>query len=107
MTAAQVMENPGGVTNIDPRMRRRVRELLARVDFAESLRRRAVQDAITSVLAEQWHRRADLWDWASPRPGDYTGRATAEQLAEDTQRCASAAFACRAHAAMLDAGWLE
>lgn len=105
MTAT--MEMPAAVTVPDRQMRQTVRQLIGRIDYAESMRRRAVQEAITSVLAEQWVRRAEVFDWACPRPTDYNGAATAADLAEATERCAVVAFACRAHAAMLDAGWLE
>ncbi len=105
MTAT--VEMPAAVTSTEQLMRRAVRELLERVDYAESMRRRAVQDAITSVLAGQWKHRAETFEWAAPRAGDYPGAATAADLAEATERCAAVAFACRALAAMLDAGWLE
>jgi len=52
-------------------------------------------------------RRADMFEWAKPKADDFRGRATAEELARADERCREVAEACRAHAAMLEAGWLE
>lgn len=84
-----------------------LRTLLARIDAAEPMRRRAVQEAVTDALAETWQRRAAMFDWARPRPGDYPGRATREALAEADTRCRLAALACRQRAALLDGGCLD
>ena len=84
-----------------------LRALLQRIDIGEPMRRRAVQEAISNAMAATWRRRADMFDQARPRPGDYRGQATAEQIAEADRRCAEVALACRSHAAALEAGWFE
>lgn len=46
-------------------MRRALAQLVDEIDLNEAVRRRAVQEAITDVLAWQWTRRAKVLDWAS------------------------------------------
>lgn len=59
-------------------------------------RARVVQDALTEATASYWERRAAAFQDARPRPGDYTGNATAADLADADRRCAEVARACRA-----------
>lgn len=113
MTAVTATMTPGAVAQLSNPMAK----LIARIDYGETMRRRAVQDAILNASAWQWRRRADLFDWARPKPGDYLGGpvdwetgAPAEFLEFPTdadRRCAAAALACREHAAALEAGWFE
>lgn len=60
---------------------------------------RLMRDAMNEGTALYWQRRADQLDAARPRPGDYTGHATDEQIKATDQRLAEAAEACRARAA--------
>lgn len=98
-------------------MRRHVADLLDRVDVAEDMRRRAVQEALSDALAITWTRRAALLDWAAERPGDYPGGPvdweTGEPLAPpapDPERAAAlrdSALACRRKAVLLERRWLD
>ena len=47
-------------------VRSKVSRILARIDTAEPIRRRVVQDAMNDALACTWRRRADLFEWAWP-----------------------------------------
>lgn len=69
---------------------------------AASITRRVLEDAFTQASAAQWRRRADTLEWARPKPTDYNGRATAEELAERDARLASLARACRWHARLIE-----
>ena len=79
-----------------------LRTLLRQIDLDEAMRRQAVLEAIANAAASTWHRRADLFDWARPRPYDYPGRASRDELAEADERCRLAALACRQRAALVD-----
>ena len=67
----------------------------------EVYRVRFLADLLTDGMAGQWEKRARVFEWASPRPGDFNGRASAAELAERAQRCRGTAAACRAKAAVL------
>lgn len=60
-------------------------------------------DVFLSVDSAQWRRRAELLEVARPRPGDFTGSATREQLLERWERLTAAAEACRQRASFVDA----
>ncbi len=68
---------------------------------SEAFRVRFLADLLTDGLAGQWEQRARVFEWCAPRPGDFTGRAQAAELAERAQRCRETAAACRAKAAVL------
>lgn len=72
------------------------------LDRAASIVRRAVEDAVTAALPGYWRRRAQTFEDARPRPGDFTGRATELDLAALDLRLARAAAACRRHADLLE-----
>jgi hypothetical protein len=107
---------PDGTAN-----RAALRRLLQQIDLDEQVRRRSVQQAITEAEADHWRRRATDFDWARPRPDDFSGRATVDELAAADERCRMTALACRRKAALLeweagaplvdpadlDAGWFE
>lgn len=59
---------------------------------------RVLQDSIASALSHQWLRRAEEFERAKPRPGDFRGRATDEQVAAQTARLTAKAEACRRRA---------
>jgi len=62
---------------------------------------RVVQDALTTASSAGWLRRAESFEQAAPRPGDYRGRASTRELEERHRRCLGTAAACRAHASVL------
>jgi hypothetical protein len=64
----------------------------------------AVVDAWLHGTREYWLRRAEQLEAARPRRGDYTGQATAEDLAACWGRLTAKAQACRARATGAD-GW--
>ena len=64
----------------------------------------AIEDIVLSVSAKQFRERAAILDAIRPRPGDFTGRATPKDLAEQDQRLAEAAQACRHRAELIEAG---
>jgi hypothetical protein len=94
-----------------------LKQLLARIDTAEPMRRRAVQEASTSAMAEAWLRRAELFDWAASQPGDHPGGpvdwesgSAIDPPDSDPGRDVDlrlTALACRFHAAAIEAGWFE
>ncbi len=67
-------------------------------------RDRVLQDALTEATAAYWGRRAEAFQDARPRPGDFTGKATDADLAAADRRCADVARACRAKATVTTAG---
>jgi hypothetical protein len=86
------------------RNRQLLRELLDRINIAEAVRRRAVQQAISDALPETWRRRAqDFWA-AATQPGDWPGQARLSELAERGRECLAIARACEAHAVLLAEG---
>jgi hypothetical protein len=62
--------------------------------------RHALTEAAAEATAEHWLRRAVTFENARPRPGDYIGRATAQDLAQRDARCAAIAQACRNRASL-------
>lgn len=62
---------------------------------------RAVQQMIAEAAPWWWLKRAEHLEEARPRPGDFHGRATPEELAARHARLTEAAAACREHAAFL------
>jgi len=80
-------------------VRAEVGRILALVDAAQ-LGRRVAQDSLSEATACTWWRRAEMLEWARPRPGDFNGRATPEEMARRDRKLAEQAEACR-HAAEL------
>lgn len=62
----------------------------------------AIEDIVREVSAKQWRERAHILEVCRPRPGDYRGRATDAELAEQDRRLAEAAQACRNRAAVIE-----
>lgn len=67
-------------------------------------RARVLQDCLTAALPAVWERRAAAWEDARPRPGDYNGRASVDELVDRDRRCRAIAEACRRHARLLREG---
>jgi hypothetical protein len=88
-------------------VRAEVGRILARVDTAEPIRRRVVQEALNDALACTWRRTADRLLWALSREGDFRGQATAEQIAERDRKLAAQARAALAKATLLELGLLD
>ena len=63
---------------------------------------RTLADAWIEGHATYWERRARQLEGARPRPSDFTGNATAEDLTSAYDRLTEAAAACRARASLTD-----
>lgn len=63
--------------------------------------RRVVLDCLLQAMPETWERRAAVFDAAAPRPDEFHGRATREELSAAWRRCRADADLCRRHAALL------
>jgi hypothetical protein len=61
----------------------------------DHFRARVLQDALTEATAQYWLHRAEQFEAAAPRPSDYHGDASQEQLTEAWVRCKTTAVACR------------
>jgi hypothetical protein len=99
-TARQQSRRPGG----DPRPAALTRELPnkpAEVNAADAFRERFLADLLNQGMASFYERRARVFEWAAPRPGDFVGRATPHQLAAQAARCRETATAFRNKAAVL------
>ena len=73
----------------------------ALADHLEHFRGRVLQDALTEATAAYWERRAQVFEAAAPRPGDYHGRASRAELQAAHDRCHATAKACRARAQVI------
>ncbi|OYO07883.1 hypothetical protein CGZ94_20660 [Enemella evansiae] len=71
------------------------------LDIADAVALRCLADSLHQATGIWWERRAESFDWAASRPGDFTGRATAEEIAFRDARCRDAARLCREHARLL------
>lgn len=69
-------------------------------DYAQHFAGRVLADAITAANREQLLKRADDFDAAKPRPGDFTGQADPQTLREIWQRCEQKARALRSAATL-------
>jgi hypothetical protein len=68
--------------------------------YVEHFRMRVVQDALAEATATYWHRRAAAFENAMPKPDDFTGNATAEDVEAQRWRIAATELACRQRAAV-------
>lgn len=71
----------------------------ATIEHLDHFQRRVVQDALADATQLYWLRRAEAFEWARPKRGDFMGRATREEVASRDARLVEAARACRARAA--------
>lgn len=63
---------------------------------------RVLQDAMVEATSDYWERRAKQLEAARPRPGDFTGQATPQDLVAAHDRLTEAAQACRTKATLLE-----
>lgn len=70
-------------------------------DYLERFRVRVLQDALAEAEAATWDRRAETFEAARPRPDDFTGLATPDELLAREARLTAVARACRARAALI------
>jgi hypothetical protein len=71
------------------------------VDHVAQFQRRSIAGAVLDASATQWLKRADEFEAARPRPGDYYGQASREQLRARWDELTQIAKACRAKATVL------
>lgn len=67
----------------------------------DHFRARVLQDALTEATAGYWIRRAQHFEDAAPKPGDWHGLAEADDLVDRAIRCRQIAENCRHHAQLL------
>lgn len=68
---------------------------------------RVLQDALTEATADYWERRAQQFEDAAPKLGEFHGNATRDELNEAWARCHATAAACRAHADLISGEYPE
>jgi hypothetical protein len=68
--------------------------------YLDHFRARVLQDALNEATGAYWNRRAQTFEDARSRPGDYAGEATPEAIAARGARLAGIAQACRARATL-------
>lgn len=73
------------------------------VTHIEHFQHRVIQDAIKDAHAGYWRHRARTFQWARPRPGDFVGLATPDELAARDAALVEIIDACmaRAHTSVL------
>lgn len=76
-------------------------------EYVDHFRRRVLADALQEATAAYWRHRADAFDAALPRPGDYAGMATPQQIEAQRDRIAASALACRQRAVFMLGGEVE
>ena len=67
----------------------------------DHFRARILQDALTEATAAYWEQRAEQFEAAAPKLGEYHGSATPDELNEAWTRCHATAATCRAHAQLI------
>lgn len=67
-------------------------------DELEQTALRLLTDALNEATRAYWLRRAETFEAARPRPGEFHGRATRADLSARWQRLTAIAQACRARA---------
>ena len=75
--------------------------------YVEHFRHRVLQDALTEATCAYWNRRAEVFEAAIPRAGDFTGSATPEEIEDRRMRVAAMTLACRQRAALSLGGGIE
>ena len=75
--------------------------------YVDHFAKRVVQDAYAEASATYWRRRARALEAALPRPGDFMGHATTEDVEERRQRLAEAIHACYVRAGFSPGGEVQ
>jgi hypothetical protein len=73
----------------------------------DHFRARILQDALTEATAAYWQRRAQAFEDAAPRLGEYHGQASQEQLRDAWISCMATAEACRRFADLISGEYPE
>ena len=73
----------------------RMRTLVQHIDH---MQRRVLQDCIIEQTRRYWIKRAEQFEAARPKHGDFTGRMTREELSAQWCRLTTIANACRSKA---------
>lgn len=68
---------------------------------------RVLQDALTEATAQHWVGRAHQFQQAAPRPGEFHGNATVEELRARWTECMATSLACRRHADLIADSWRD
>lgn len=68
------------------------------VEHIDHFQHRVIQDALADATPAYWLRRAETFEWAKSKPGDYHGLSTPADRAERDRRLQVTADACRARA---------
>lgn len=74
-------------------------------DHLDHFGARVLRDALNEATAGYWDQRAAAFEWARPRPGDYTGYASEMSLRAQDKRLAAAAAICREKAGAFRVAW--
>jgi hypothetical protein len=74
--------------------------MLSSHDYADHFAARVVQDAVNEALAATWQRRRDAFLAARPRPEDFPGQRTRDELRIHWRELTAVAEACQARAAV-------
>lgn len=77
------------------------------VENVEHFQHRVIQDALREATAGYWRGRAAILEWARPRPGDWHGAATREDLRGRYDQLTEQAEACRSRARVAELGGEE
>lgn len=68
--------------------------------YVEHFRARVLQDALNEATSSYWLRRADQFTAAMPRPGEFNGQRTGDQLNEKVVELTAIVQACRVRASV-------
>jgi hypothetical protein len=71
-------------------------------DRAARLAADLITECIEVGLAAQWRKRAEMFEWARPRPEDFLGRARRASVEETDRRLRELAQACRNRAEVIE-----
>ena len=73
-------------------------------EYVEHFRQRVLQDALTEATAAYWVRRSWQYERSRPKPGQFTGQATPEEIAALDADLAAKALNCRRKARLMVGG---
>lgn len=76
-------------------MSRRIRTNGDLESYVEHFRSRVLQDALVSATRSYWLKRAEAFEAAQHRPGDFVGLCSVEQIEAANRELAEKARACR------------